>query len=48
MKRIEYTNRYVRNKSVDYGANVMLMVAPGQIAYMASYGTTAAPPPFRS
>ena len=37
VKRIEYTNRYVRNKSVDYGANVMLMVAPGQIAYMASY-----------
>ena len=41
VKRIEYTNRYVRNKSVDYGANVMLMVAPGQIAYMASYENNA-------
>ncbi len=37
VKRIAYTNTYVRNKSVDYGANVMLMVAPGQIAYMSSY-----------
>ncbi len=37
VKRIAYTNTYVRNKSVDYGVNVMLMVAPGQIAYMSSY-----------
>lgn len=37
VKRIEYTNTYVKNKRVDYGANIMLMVAPGQIAYMARY-----------
>lgn len=37
VKRIAYTNTYVKNKAVDYGANVMLMVAPGQIAYMSSY-----------
>lgn len=37
VKRINYTNTYVKNKRVDYGANIMLMVAPGQIAYMARY-----------
>ena len=37
VKRIEYTNKYVKNKSVDYGSNIMLMVAPGQIAYMSRY-----------
>lgn len=37
VKRIDYTNTYVRNKRVDYGANIMLMVAPGQIAYMSRY-----------
>ena len=36
-KRIEYTNKYVKNKRVDYGSNIMLMVAPGQIAYMSRY-----------
>lgn len=36
-RRINYTNTYVKNKRVDYGANIMLMVAPGEIAYMASY-----------
>jgi lipopolysaccharide export system permease protein len=36
-KRIEYTNKYVRNKSVEYGTNIMLMVAPGQIAYISRY-----------
>ncbi len=36
-KRINYTNTYVKNKRVDYGSNIMLMVAPGEIAYMASY-----------
>ena len=34
IKRIDYTNTYVKNKRVDYGSNIMLMVAPGQIAYM--------------
>lgn len=36
-KRIEYQNTYVKNKRVDYGSNIMLMVAPGQIAYMSRY-----------
>ena len=37
VKRIEYTNTYVKNKRVDTGSNIMLMVAPGEIAYMGSY-----------
>lgn len=37
IKRIDYTNTYVKNKRVDYGTNIMLMVAPGQIAYMGRY-----------
>lgn len=37
IKRINYTNTYVKNKAVDYGTNIMLMVAPGQIAYMSRY-----------
>ena len=37
VKRIEYSNKYVKNKRVDYGSNIMLMVSPGQIAYMNRY-----------
>ncbi len=37
VKRINYTNTYVKNKRVDYGSNIMLMVAPGQIAHMNRY-----------
>lgn len=37
VKRIDYTNTYVKNKRVDYGVNIMLMVAPGEIAYMSRY-----------
>lgn len=37
IKRINYTNTYVKNKRVDYGANIMMMVAPGEIAYMSRY-----------
>lgn len=37
VKRIDYTNTYVKNKKVAYGANIMLMVAPGEIAYMSRY-----------
>lgn len=37
VKRIDYTNQYVKNKRVDYGANIMLMVAPGEIAYINRY-----------
>lgn len=36
-KRINYQNTYVKNKSVDYGSNIMLMVAPGEIAYMSRF-----------
>lgn len=37
IKRIEFTNTYVKNKRVDYGSNIMIQVAPGQIAYMTRY-----------
>ncbi len=37
VKRIEFTNTYVKNKRVDYGANIQLQVAPGEIAYMSRY-----------
>ncbi len=37
VKRIRYENTYVKNKAVDYGSNIMLMVAPGEIAYMSRY-----------
>ncbi len=37
IKRIEYTNKYVRNKKVDYGTNIQLQVTPGVIAFMARY-----------
>ncbi len=37
VKRIDYTNTYVKNRRVDYGSNIMLQVAPGQIAFMSRY-----------
>ncbi len=37
VKRIDYTNKYVKNKRIDYGSNIMLMVAPGEIAYLTRY-----------
>lgn len=37
VERIAYTNTYVKNKRVDYGANIMMQVAPGEIAYMSRY-----------
>lgn len=40
VKRIEYTNTYVKNRRVDYGDNIMMQVAPGQIAYMSRYDNT--------
>ncbi len=40
VKRIEYTNKYVKNKAVDYGSNIMMMVAPGQIAYISNYNSS--------
>lgn len=41
VKRIEYTNKWVKNKSVDYGDNIMLQVSPGVVAYMARYDNIA-------
>lgn len=34
VKRIAYTNKYVRNKSVESGANIQLMASPGNVVYM--------------
>lgn len=41
VKRINYTNTYVKNKRVDYGSNIMLMIKPGEIAYMNRYDNVA-------
>lgn len=40
IERIEFTNTYVKNKRVEYGNNIMLQVAPGEIAYMGRYDNT--------
>lgn len=40
VKRIAYTNQYVKNRRVDYGDNIMMQVAPGEIAYMSRYDNT--------
>ncbi len=37
VKRINYQNTYVKNKSVDYGVNIQLQVTPGEIAYMSRF-----------
>lgn len=37
IKRIEYTNKYVRNKKVDYGTNIQMQISPGVIVYMARF-----------
>lgn len=37
VERIKYENTYVKNKRVDYGSNIMLQVAPGEIAYMSRF-----------
>ena len=40
VKRIDYTNTYVKNRRVDYGDNIMMQVAPGTIAFMSRYDNT--------
>uniref|UniRef100_UPI003519F588 LptF/LptG family permease n=2 Tax=Muribaculaceae TaxID=2005473 RepID=UPI003519F588 len=40
VKRIEYTNTYVKNKRVDFGSNIQLQVAKGEIAYMQSFNNS--------
>lgn len=37
VKRIEYTNTYVKNKRVEYGTNIMIQVNKGEIAFMSRY-----------
>ena len=37
IKRINYTNKWVKNKSVEYGSNIQLQVSPGVIAYLSRY-----------
>ena len=37
VERIEFTNTYVKNKRVEYGTNIQLQVAKGEIAYMSRY-----------
>lgn len=41
VKRIEYTNTYVKNKRVDFGTNIMLQASPGQIAFIQRYDNTS-------
>lgn len=40
VKRIAYTNKYVRNKEVAYGTNIQLMVRPGEVAYFGRFDNT--------
>lgn len=37
IKRINYTNTYVKDKKVHFGNNIQLQVAPGVIAYISHY-----------
>lgn len=36
-KRVEFENKYVRKKSVDYASKIQMQAAPGVIAYFGSY-----------
>ncbi|MDE7420646.1 MAG: LptF/LptG family permease [Muribaculaceae bacterium] len=40
VNRIAYTNKYVRNKAVEYGTNIQLMVRPGEVAYFGRFDNT--------
>lgn len=37
IKRIDYQNKWVNNKKVEYGSNIQMQVSPGVIAYMSRY-----------
>ena len=37
VRRIDYTNKYVRNKRVDTGVNIQLQVKPGVVAYFGRF-----------
>lgn len=40
IKRIDFTNTYVKNKKVEYGTNIQLQVSQGVVAYMGRYDNT--------
>lgn len=40
IQRIEYTNRWVKNKAIVYGDNIQLQVKPGVMAFMSRYDNT--------
>lgn len=37
VKRIDYTNKYVKNKKITTGIDIMLMARPGEVVYMGRY-----------
>ena len=37
VKRIEYTNKYVKNKKVTTGVDIQLMVRPGEVVYIGRF-----------
>ncbi len=37
VKRIDFQNTYVKDRRVDYGSNIALQVAPGEVAFMSAY-----------
>lgn len=37
VKRIDFENKYIRKKSVDYASKIQMQAAPGVIAYFGSY-----------
>ncbi|MBD5307216.1 MAG: YjgP/YjgQ family permease [Bacteroides sp.] len=40
INRIRYTNKYVKNKAVESGNNIQLMVRPGEVAYIGRFENT--------
>lgn len=40
IKRIEYTNKYVKNKKITSGVDIMLMARPGEVVYIGRYEST--------
>ncbi|MDE6696496.1 MAG: LptF/LptG family permease [Muribaculaceae bacterium] len=40
VNRIAYTNKYVKNRAVEYGSNIQLMVRPDVVAYIGRFDNT--------
>lgn len=40
IKQNAYYNKYVKNKAVEYGSNIQLMVRPGEVAYFGRFDNT--------